>query len=113
MAPITRKQNVGAPWSPEDTKDLVSAVKKGFTIEAIAAFLYRSGAEDEVAQKCAELRLPVRWNDPTRSGSTEPSGEANTFDEAKSAFRIAFERWLLGLGPGVWEKNRDHKRARP
>ena len=67
MAPIVPKQNTGKPWSAEDIKDLISAIKDDFTVEAAAEFLCRTGSEQEVASKCAELGLPVRWNDRSRN----------------------------------------------
>jgi hypothetical protein len=44
-------------------------------------------------------------------GGRPPSGEAETFDEAKVAFKRAFEEWITRIPVEVWHVNRDHIRA--
>jgi len=48
-----------------DDKEMIADVEKGHTIETIAEFLCRT--EQEVAARCAELGLSVRWKDKTRN----------------------------------------------
>lgn len=46
-------RNSGKPWSETDLNDLLNAVRRGESIEAIASFLMRS--EEEVAEKIRAL----------------------------------------------------------
>jgi len=41
-------------------------------------------------------------------GGRPPSGDVDTFEDALSAFKLAFMKWHAALPPGLWEKNRDH-----
>lgn len=41
-------------------------------------------------------------------GGRAPSGDADTFAEARAAFKTAFIKWHAGIEPDVWKKNRDY-----
>jgi hypothetical protein len=40
-----------------------------------------------------------------------PDGDVLTFGEAQAAFREHFLRWVNELEPGMWQRNRDYKKA--
>jgi hypothetical protein len=41
-------------------------------------------------------------------GGRPPSGDADTFADALFAFKASFTAWHAGLGPELWQKNRDY-----
>jgi len=45
-------------------------------------------------------------------GGHVPSGDADSFEDALRDFKVAFAKWHAALAPGLWEKNRDHLKAR-
>jgi hypothetical protein len=45
-------------------------------------------------------------------GGRPPSGEAQSFEQAKTLFEEAFEKWRAGLPPGQFEENLIYKRQR-
>lgn len=57
-------------------------------------------------------RVTWRWGVDTFPLATgNPAGDVLTFGEAQSAFREHFLKWVNELGPGMWQRNRDHYRA--
>ena len=79
--------NSGKPWSQSDLDDLKTAYKVDADLEEIAEHLCRDW--EEVAQKCADLNLELRYQRSKRAGKGEIRKEEREYWEQEHARRLA------------------------
>ena len=70
------------------------------------------GSISERTRRTQQNERYWRWGVDTMplmdQGGRPPSGETWSREAALQAFKAAFLKWVNGLHPGDWQRNRDH-----